>query len=216
MTRARLGLSTLLLAALVGCRGSGGVAPPAQIEGPVRVRPAGEGELVIENDSQAPIYRVRFAEVGDSWGIDRLGKSEVIRPGQSRRWTVPAGSYHVKIELSDGSELGDREEYSVFAGQEAVCTVFSQESEVHGDLVLVNETGFAIAQVYFSPTSHMSWGQDRLRRSEVLAPGNRRSWPIPPGHYNVKVCFQDGTSLEGDGTYEVLAGQEAVYRVQPN
>ncbi|OQB38388.1 MAG: hypothetical protein BWY06_02011 [Candidatus Latescibacteria bacterium ADurb.Bin168] len=37
----------------------------------------------------------------DSWGPDRLGSSEVLRPGESQTWTLDPGSYDLRAKDED-------------------------------------------------------------------------------------------------------------------
>jgi hypothetical protein len=85
----------------------------------------GLGALVVVNESNSPIHRVRFSLTSDrSWGDDRLGSSEVLMPGATRTWSVPTGTYNVKIEFGDGTSLDSTNDtYTVTAGGSATCRV---------------------------------------------------------------------------------------------
>jgi hypothetical protein len=111
----------------VTCRVHDVAAPspsPAPAATPAPPPAPATGTLTVSNETQQPLYRVRFKPTTDAaWGEDRLGGSETIEPGTSRSWTVPAGTYHVKVEFGDGTALGSLEEYAVPADGGITCRV---------------------------------------------------------------------------------------------
>jgi hypothetical protein len=176
-------------------------------EAPVRT-----GALVVENATGQGVFSLRFALVGGGdWGPDRLGGGEVLARGAERGWELPVGRYRVKASLGDGTILEGDEGYWVDPEGETRCVLRATGSESTGRLTLVNGTGFAIAKVHFSLSSAAAWGDDRLAR--VLPAGERKSWDVQAGRYNLRVEFQDGVTLEAPGSYEVVAGEERVYRL---
>jgi hypothetical protein len=173
----------------------------------------GSGALSVQNDGGNVIYRVRFSTTDDSsWGEDRLG-SDVIAPGARRTWSVPAGSYHVKVEYQDGSALDSLEVYEVPSGGEGVCRVTGGAAPAAtGHLVVENASALAIYRVRIKPTTDTDWGSDRLG-SETIAVGARRAWDLAPGPYHVKIELQDGRALDSLEVYQVPSGGEVVCRV---
>ena len=211
------------LGALIWVLAAGCAAGPPTLEGPESASaPAprsdaapGRGTLTLVNDTQEVVYRVRFRGRAQTyWGPDRLVDDEVIAAGARRSWPLEAGAYQVRVELRDGSVLAGEQAYLVRRGREAICelVVEGERGSQVGTLTLINACPFAIARVYFSPTSEMSLGDDRLGQGVVLAPRGRRSWPLLPGRYHVKVVFQDETSLEQ--VVVVAAEEERMFQVE--
>lgn len=176
--------------------------------------PGGSGSLVVTNASSKAIFRVRFSRTDDAaWGEDRLGPLETISVGESRAWTVPAGDYHVKLELDGGQKLETLEVYTVTDGGTVACRVDEAEgAAATGTLTVANETPSTIYRVRFSLAADARWGDDRLGL-ETIRPGQRKSWSVPPGTYHVKVELEGGESLDSLEPYEVRAGGEAVCEV---
>ncbi|MBS7809816.1 hypothetical protein [Roseococcus pinisoli] len=63
---------------------------------------------------------------------------------------------------------------------------------------LENSTSNIINNVYASPTSNNSWGNDRLGSNEVIQAGASRDFQLPPGEcmYDVRVVYQGGVAEE--------------------
>lgn len=201
----RVALALLLL---TGCASQASTHEPRPT---TTQAPVGLGEITVENGTNSVIFRVRFSAATDvEWGPDQLG-NEILKPGASRAWYLPTGRYAVQVQLKDGAVVTAANAYRVGPGRPQACTIERPASEV-GTLTLRNETGFAIARVYFTLTSKLAWGEDRL--STVLAPNARSSWKLAPGRYNLKVEFQDGTTRQGKGSYEVAASEESVYTLR--
>lgn len=82
------------------------------------------GRIIVENSSRVDIHVVRFSPVADDeWGSDRLGAEEIIVSGAQRSWSVPAGRYHIMVEMADGEEMDSLEEYVVLAGGSTTCAI---------------------------------------------------------------------------------------------
>jgi hypothetical protein len=197
----------LLLCAVVGCAAP---EPIDEYQDPPAAR--GLGEVIVENGCPQSIFRLRFALTDEAeWGADQLG-DEVLKRGAKRTWYLPTGTYVVQAQLKDGSLVDAPESYTIAPGNPVTCTLLPKGAADMGTLTITNDTGFAIARLMFTLSSELGWGTDRLKT--ILAPSASQSWTIRPGRYNLKIFFQDGTSLEGADAYEVTAGEEAVYHLR--
>lgn len=105
-----------LLLALAGC-----AAPP-----PVPAPPppsAGLGVLTVVNGTEEVVASVQASpERERTWGPDLLGV-DAIEPGGARAWSVPAGRWHLRVELASGRVLDDLVPHEVVAGQRAAVVV---------------------------------------------------------------------------------------------
>lgn len=80
----------------------------------------GSAAIVVQNNSGATICFVNFSSTSASdWGGDQLGSQETIGPGANRSWTVPAGSYDVRLQDCEHGTLAERRGVAV-NGQTAV------------------------------------------------------------------------------------------------
>lgn len=103
-----------LLLALAGC-----AAPPPAPPSP----PGGQGVLAVLNGTDDVVASVQASpELDRTWGPDLLGV-DAIEPGGARAWHVPAGRWHLRVELASGRVLDDLEPHEVLAGQRAVVVV---------------------------------------------------------------------------------------------
>lgn len=61
-----------------------------------------------------------------------------------------------------------------------------------GSVVVINDSSFAIFQLFISPTDRFLWGEDRLGW-DILESGARvRIRDIPCGKYDVRLVDEDG------------------------
>ncbi len=63
---------------------------------------------------------------------------------------------------------------------------------------LENSTSNIVNNVYASPATNNSWGNDRLGSNEVIQAGGSRDFQLPPGEcvYDVRVVYQGGVAEE--------------------
>jgi hypothetical protein len=61
-----------------------------------------------------------------------------------------------------------------------------------------NSTSNIVNNVFTSPTSTNSWGNDRLGANEVIQAGGNREFQLPPGEclYDIRVVYQGGVAEE--------------------
>ena len=82
-------------------------------------------------------------------------------------------------------------------------------------LILQNRTATAVHYVYISPCSSDGWGSDRLNSSEVVMPGNQRSFALETGCWDAKAKFSDGREVEERGV-ALVAGYSRTWTVSGN
>jgi hypothetical protein len=70
-----------------------------------------------------------------------------------------------------------------------------------GNVTLVNDSGQTICYVYISPTEDEYWGDDWLGSSETVAPGDRRTFDVENGVYDLMV--EDCSENQLDVQWEV-------------
>ena len=74
----------------------------------------------------------------------------------------------------------------------------------YGSLQIVNSTSRTISEVYFSPTTSTTWGNEQL--SGTISSGS--TWTltdIPPDSYDLKVVFSDTSDLTGSQVIDYSA-----------
>ncbi len=166
--------------------------------------PVFAGRLQITNSTGG--YSIWYVYISptsaDSWGNDWLGSSETISSGYSKTFTVPNGSYDVKLIDEDGDEyivwnmpisgtvtwnvtldyLGERN----WGGGSTPSSVGNAPVTIHNAL-----GSYDIYYIYCDP-SDMPWGQDRLG-SSILSPGRSTTFNVPANnYYDIKCVDVDG------------------------
>ena len=75
------------------------------------------GYLKIQNDTSVNILIVQFTKTdSETWGRDRLGSDEVIRPGRSKTFELSPGRWDVRLTLSDLDQV-EKRDFQIRAGQ---------------------------------------------------------------------------------------------------
>ena len=99
-------LAALLTVGLTGCFNLGGMMPGATGGGGGTY--SGQTELVLVNNTRAPIYYVYISPCSSSsWGADQLG-SNVVMPGNTWTFRMSPGCYDLKAVDRDGREAIER------------------------------------------------------------------------------------------------------------
>jgi uncharacterized protein (DUF2141 family) len=63
-------------------------------------------------------------------------------------------------------------------------------------LTLVNRTGYAIEQIYISPSDTNDWGSDQLGRRILVSGSSFTFTNIRPGEYDIKFVDEDGDTCK--------------------
>lgn len=79
-------------------------------------------------------------------------------------------------------------------------------------IVLENESGVTITQVFIRDCDSSSWGSDRLGPEEVIAPGESRGFDVGEGCYDLRADFLTGGQAEEHGV-EVAADGQFVWTI---
>lgn len=200
----------LALSLLTGCR-----AKPADPSPPPDPAPAERrlGILLLRNGSERVVFRAKIQEEGaETWSGDRLNEGDVIKPGQERSFHLPDGRYRVQLQFGDGSDWTSTWTEVRKAQVGTVDVPPAEPAPREGEIVVMNASPWAIAEVRFSRESEMSFGDNRLG-SRLIAVGARVTWEVPPGRYMVQIVFQDGTHRESPVS-AVKPGKETVFRIE--
>jgi hypothetical protein len=62
-------------------------------------------------------------------------------------------------------------------------------------LTIDNESGVVVAFVQYSDCADPEWGPDRLDDDEFIEDGERRSFDVDPGCYDIRVTFVGGSEV---------------------
>lgn len=152
------------------------------------------------------IWYVYMSSTSDTdWGGDWLG-DEILYSGETYSFTVPDGDYDIKLIDEDGDEyirwevpvtgtyswnvtLDDLGEATVGTGPSVAPVVGTGSAPV----TISNDLGdWTIYYAYCSPSSHTTWGDDRLG-SEIISPGESFTFYVQPGiDYDIQLEDEDG------------------------
>ncbi|MBL4847243.1 MAG: hypothetical protein JKY65_17120 [Planctomycetes bacterium] len=208
---ARLALAVFVVACLAGCASRD---PDFGRSGPPAPEPVqGLGVLLVQNHSDQSVFHLRWREAGSSrWSGDGLDDGDVIKPQQERQLELPAGTYHLRLELGDGGNWTPEAPLQVRAGAVVSCVLPGSAAAKFGTLTVANNSAWAILHVRFSSRNDPGWGPERLPTGEYLTAGKRRSWEVEAGQYQLQVAFQDGMTQDS-AAYAVTLGKETVFRI---
>ena len=175
------------------------------------------GEVVITNDTGGyDIWYVYMSADSDTeWGGDWLGDAEVISSGATKRFTVPDGTYDIKLVDEDGDEYirwGVEENGTyrsdVTLAELGEATVSASTIDSGAPVTIYNDLGnYTIYYVHCSSSAASSWGDDWLG-SEVIIPGDDFTFYVSPGTYDIQLEDEDGDTytrmgvdVRSDGYY---------------
>ena len=78
-------------------------------------------------------------------------------------------------------------------------------------ITLVNNSDETICYVYISPSTSDEWGEDWLGTTEVVGPGEQRTFEVDPGTYDLLATDSDDNELAVE--WEVEVTQPVVWTV---
>ena len=126
--------------------------------------------FTLDNRSDVVIQQVEAGpDYDDDWGEDLLA-STVLPPGSRRQFDVRGAATHcmfdIRVKWTNGL-------YRTFMGRDLCENAYVVFDGGRG-LVISNESRTTIAMVQANPDFEESWGPDRLRDDEIIAPGYQR------------------------------------------
>lgn len=99
------------------------------------------------------------------------------------------------------------------AGALALLTTACDDITGLGEGILVeNESGVSITQVFIRDCDSSSWGNDRLGAEEVIAPNDSREFDVGDGCYDLRAIFLTGGATERHDV-EVIDGEQFVWTI---
>lgn len=131
----------------------------------------------------------------DNWGDDWLGDEETIEPGDTRVFSVPAGTYDIRVEACNEAAMATAWEVD----DDVTLTVGDPQATVR--LLVVNDSSTEICYIYISPSSADDWGDDWMGDMESLPSGWSRIFYVQPGVYDLQAADCDDNPLAEE--YEV-------------
>jgi len=163
--------------------------------------------ITIVNNTGYTVYYVYISPSdSDYWGQDRLDSDQIIRNGNSVTLRLPYPSsevsrYDIRLTDSDGDTY-TKMNVLLTANARIVFTFddfdrSSAPAQSNPSITIVNNTGYTVYYVYISPTTHTSWGNDRLGSDQVLRNGNyvtlRLPYPLSEvSRYDIRLTDLDG------------------------
>lgn len=156
--------------------------------------------VTVENRTGGTVEYL-FLSPGDSdyWSTDILGSTRVLSDDDDLGFYI-----HYPNECDDFDFMAiDKDgnafilwDYQICDGAEAVIPLYSdamQESAPDmdlGEITIVNETGYDIHYLFFSPSDSQMWGVDQLDKDTILTTGQSVSLLLPLQEYDVSYDVQ--------------------------
>jgi hypothetical protein len=125
----------------------------------------------------------------DSWGEDQLGDRDTIRSGANETFSMPAGTYDVRVETCDEAVMATAWEVS------DDLTLDIGDSSARVRLLVDNQTDTEVCYVLISPSSASDWGEDWLGEMETVPPGDLRMFYVRADVYDLQVADCGGDPL---------------------
>ncbi len=164
----------------------------------------GDAWIYVYNRSDYEICGVYFGPPESEFGPNLVGNEALVR-FSDMLWAVEVGLEHpwvVYIEDCDGIRL----EYNTFYPGDWVVI----GGEGLTALEVFNYTSAVICEIYISPSTDDSWGENWLTEYEVIAPeGGKRAFFIEPGTYDLLAVDCEGNMLAQYDKGEI--GPEGAY-----
>ncbi|MBN8938893.1 MAG: hypothetical protein J0H01_05350 [Rhizobiales bacterium] len=92
--------------------------------------------------------------------------------------------------------------FAAFAALTLLVSPVTAQAQGQQDFALINQTGYTIDEIYVSPASANSWGED-LAGDDSLEHGQQFNVSFRPGtqacNWDIRVVYDDGDSSEFRG-----------------
>jgi S1-C subfamily serine protease len=175
-------------------------------------------QFTLNNDSADTVWFVNLSpSTARNWGQDELGPTEVINPGATRTFDIPAGTYDLRVINSDIETIV--ETYGV---ELTANLVYSVSGQLAGPgeggpitLTVVNQLGVSVCYMFISPSTSTEWGPDWLGSTEVIQAGASHGFAVPAGVlYDFRADDCDHNSLQEQ--YQIsISGSGYTWTVGP-
>jgi len=153
-----------------------------RMDGSVTTMDDGDFPIRVVNQSPDEVCYV-FISVSDSdvWGEDWLSGDEVVAPGGSKTFNVPAGQHDILLEACDQAVMAT----GWFIDNNTTITVGA--SRATSRLFVDNTSDTEVCYVFIAPSTGDEWGDDWLGANETIMTGRTRIFYVRPGMYDMMV-----------------------------
>ncbi|MDF1514953.1 MAG: hypothetical protein P1S60_14175 [Anaerolineae bacterium] len=185
--RSILIIISLLLLTSLACRGSG----------------SNDITFTIANKSPEDVCYVFISPSdSDAWGDDQLGGNDVISPGSNQKFTMPRGTYDIRLENCMEAAMATAWEVS------SNTTVTAGRSGADVNLTVINDSSEEICYVFISPSSGDDWGDDLMGEMESLPAGGLRAFYVKANTYDLMAADCDDNTLIEEYDVELFESLE--------
>ena len=125
----------------------------------------------------------------DSWGDDQLGENDMISSGDRQTFTMPEGTYDIRVENCAEAAMVTAWEVS------SDTTVTAGESGADVRLTVINDSSTEVCYIFISASNGDDWGDDWMGDMESLPPGGFRAFYVKAGTYDLQAADCDENSL---------------------
>ena len=187
--------------------------------------------FTLDNQSDVVIQRVQAGpDYDEAWGDDLLGSS-VLLPENQRQFDLPGAATHcifdIRVEWTNGL-------WRTFMGRDLCENAYVVFDGGRGFVVSNQSLTTTIAVVEANPDFEESWGPDRLREDEVIAPGREHIVMLEEQYkdhctFDIRLRTRDGNTqyrgrnlcedprivfFEGNALTVANEGDETVYFIR--
>jgi hypothetical protein len=145
---------------------------------------------VVNRSPEDICYVLISPSESDSWGDDQLGENDTIAPGDRQSFTMPSGTYDIRVENCEEAAMATAWETS------SNTTITAGQSGADVKLTVINDSSSEVCYVYISSSSGDDWGDDWMGDMESLpSGGGLRAFYVKPGTYDLMAADCDDVSL---------------------
>jgi hypothetical protein len=174
---------------------------------------AGQQDFILANETGVDIAQLYISAASSAdWEEDLLGENEILPSGNELAIHFSSDEDAELWDIKIVDEQGDfitwervnltqiaRLTLNFENGQPTADVEAAEYREVEWDFTLINETDVDITQIFISPASAASWGEDLLGEDEYLPAGNELGIQFHPDAdaelWDIKVVDNDGTAI---------------------
>ena len=164
--------------------------------------------ITIANNTGYPVSEVYISQTASEYWGNNLVRRGNMADGASSDFRLPfaidvVNRYDIRLVDTDGDTY-TRKNVLVSSGESLAFTFadfdFDNISSFNGPpVIIVNNTGYPVLEVYISPADADSWGQDRLADGQILSSGESLTLNLPLAvetmdTYDIRLVDSDGDS----------------------
>lgn len=163
---------------------------------------------VVNKSGQTICFLYISVSSSGNWGDDVLGLFNSISDGRSQSFTLSSGLYDLRAKNCDGQVIS--ESFDNYLTGSMTWTI-QRNRLPETRLTVINNGIEEICYMYIAFSSDRIWGPDQLGRDDTISVGERRTFTLVEGKYDLKaencdheaIQINTGNYLQGNMTWTI-------------